>query len=474
MSNEPESTGVSTATTTSSDQMLSHEMAQLVMPEILELIRSNRYSVIRSALAEWHAPDIADLLEDIDTPEAQVTFFRAWPRDEALAIFEELTDESKATLIENLTHRERLWLLNAMSPDERADMFAEVEDDEERNKLLELLSPRARADIHRLLSYPPESAGGIMTTAYVSVPETSTVDEATRLVRQVAQRAETIYTVYIVDGEGVLVGVIGLRTLLLAAPDASVRDVMETAVISAEDSEDQEEVAWRLRNYDLTAIPVVDTEKRLVGIVTVDDVLDVIREENTEDTYKMAAINEYETPYLDTPAWKLARQRAPWLMVLVLAGFLSGYVLERYESLLDQLVVLIFFVPVLTGSGGNAGIQVSTTVIRSMATHELGPGDVWAVLRKEIGVALMIGVAMGILAMGRAMFVDFHWRLFGTVGLAMTGVVGAAVIIGGLLPLGLKRIGLDPALMSSPFITTVTDSLALIIYFEIARLLLTV
>lgn len=452
--------------------MLSHKMAQLVMPEILELIRSNRYSEIRSALAEWHVPDIADLLEDIELPHEQVTFFRAWPREEALAVFEELTDDSKAALIENLTHRERLWLLNAMSPDERADMFAEV-GDEERNKLLALLSPRARADIQRLLSYPPESAGGIMTTAYASVPETATVDEATRFVRQIAQHAETIYTVYVVDDEGVLIGVISLRMLLLAAPDANVRDVMETAVISAEDMEDQEAVAWRLRNYDLTVIPVVDAEKRLVGIVTVDDVLDVIRDENTEDTYKMAAIAEYVTPYLDTPAWKLARQRAPWLMVLVFAGFLSGFILERYESLLEQLVVLMFFVPVLLDSGGNAGIQVSTTVIRSMATHELGTGDVWAVLRKEIRVALMVGLAMGILTMGRVMFVDFNWRLMGTVGIAMTGVVVAAVIIGGLLPLGLKRIGLDPALMSSPFITTAADALALIIYFEIAQLLLT-
>lgn len=468
MSNEPDRISVSTVTTTPSEQMLSHEMVQLVMPEVLELIRKNQYAVIRSALSEWHPPDLAELLEDIELPEDQVTFFRAWPREEALSLFEELSDEAKAALIENLTHRERLWLLNAMSPDERADMFAEVED-EDRGQILELLSPKARADIMRLLSYPPESAGGIMTTAYASVPETATVDEATRLVRTIAQYAETIYTVYVVDSNGILTGVIGLRSLILAAPDAYIRDVMETAIISVDDMDDQEEVAWRLRNYDLTAIPVVDGEKRLLGIVTVDDVLDVIREENTEDTYKMAAIQEYETPYLDTSVFRLARQRLPWLLILVVGGFLSGYVIQRYEMLLQQLVVLMFFVPALTDSGGNAGTQVSTMVIRSMATRELGVGDAWAVLRKETLVALLVGAAMGILTVGRAMFVEMNWRLWGTVGIAMAAVVFAAIIIGGLLPLGLKKIGLDPALMSSPFLTTIVDTFALIIYFEVAR-----
>ncbi len=457
----------------SSENLLSHEMVQLVLPEIVDLIEANRPGEVVSALDDWHPPDLAELMQDLDEPEQQLAFFRAWERDEALEIFEELEDEAQADLLEELTHRERLWLLNAMSPDERADLFAEVED-EERSQLMELLSPRARDDIRRLLSYPEDCAGGLMTTAYVAVPSHATCEEATRLVRQAAQSAETIYTVYVIDKNGILVGVLSLRMLILSGAETPVSEVMETSVISVADMEDQEEVAHKLGTYDLTAIPVVDTELRLLGIVTVDDVLDVIEEENTEDALRMAAIAEYETPYLDTPAWKIARQRAPWLMILVLAGFISGFVLERYSGLLEQLVVLAFFIPVLTGSGGNAGIQVSTTIIRSMATHEVGPGDILAVLRKEILVALMIGVAMGVIAMGRAVFVDFSWELVETVGLAMAGVVSAAVIIGGLLPLGLKRIGLDPALMSSPFITTVTDSLALVIYFEIARWLLVV
>jgi magnesium transporter len=467
-----------TASTTSSDPILSHVMVRLILPSVRDLIAANRLGEIRLALKDWHPPDLAELLEDLKEANEQAAFFRAWPRDEALELFEELEDEAKASLLEVLTHREQLWLLNAMAPDERADLFAEVEV-EDRRRFLELLSPKALDEIHTLLSYPPESAGGLMTTAYVAVHESLTAEDVTNLVRHHAKRAETIYIVYVLDSASQLVGVVSLRALILAEPKTPVSELMDASVISVLDTEDQEEVAHRLRTYDLTAIPVVDNANQMLGIVTVDDVFDVMEDENTEDTLRMAAIAEYETPYLDTPAWILARQRAPWLMILVVAGFLSGFVLQRYESLLDQLVVLMFFIPVLTGSGGNAGIQVSTTVIRSMATHDLGPGDVLAVLRKEIAVAAMIGCAMGGVAMLRAAFVHrdvstvaLDWALMQTVGLAMAGVVGAAVVIGGLLPLGLKRIGLDPALMSSPFITTVTDSLALVIYFEVARHLL--
>ncbi len=471
MSTEQDIKTGTTTSTTSSDRLLSHEMVRLVLPEIVELIEQDRHADISAALQDWHEPDLADLLEDLEEPEQRVAFFRAWKRDIALKIFEEVSIEIRAELLDGLTHRERLWLLNAMSPDERADLFAEVED-EERGKLSELLSPKARADIERLLSYPEESAGSLMTTSYVVVGETATVDEATRTVRQVARYAETIYTVYVVDTDGVLVGVLGLRTLMLAPVDALVRDIMETSVISVGDMEDQEEVAHKLRTYDLTAVPVVDDAARLIGIITVDDVLDVIRVENTEDTYRMAAIQESEKPYLDTPPWRIARQRAPWLMILVLAGFLSGGVIEYYEVLLSQVVILMFFVPVLAGTGGNAGIQVATTVVRSMATHELGPGDVLSVVKKEFAVALLIGAVLAVIMMFRAYFVDTNWALLGTVGLAMMAVVFVAIIIGGLLPLGLKRMGFDPALMSSPFITTMIDSIALIIYFEIARRLI--
>ncbi len=469
MLNDP--TGSRTPAADEPAHALSHQVINLVIPEIRELIDENRLRDIPLALADWHPVDLADLLEDLDEPWERLSFFRAWDHDEALEIFEELTDEAMAELIEGLTHRERLWLLNAMSPDERADLFAEVEDDD-RVRLMALLSPRARREIHALLQYPADSAGGLMTTAFVAISEDASAEDGIRAVRSAAGSAETVYTIYVLDTDGVLVGALSLRELITARPETPVTEIMETNLISVRATEDQEEMAHQLRTYDLTAIPVVDDDGHMLGIVTVDDVLDVIREENTEDSYRLAAITEQPTPYIDTPSWKLARQRATWLLVLVFGGFLSGYVLEIYDHVIETMVFLTFFVPVLTGSGGNAGTQVSTTIVRSLATHELGPGDWWLVVRKEIVAGLMVGTIMAVLAAGRAWFVDPEPNVMLTLGLTMAAVVSTAVLIGGLLPLGLRKIGLDPALMSSPLITTATDSLALLIYFEIALWLL--
>lgn len=449
----------------------SREQIMLVLPEVRDLLAAKDLQDLRQSLEDWHEVDLADLFQMLEGTEEQLAFFRLWERDTSLAVFEELEDEDKASLLENLTHRERVWLVNAMSPDERADLFAEVEP-EERPKLMALLSPKAREEILRLLQYPEESAGGLMTTAYVAVRDTATCEEATAAVRKAAETAETIYTVYAVDAQGVLVGVLSLKSLIVSRAETLVSEVMETAVISVNASEDQEEVAHRLRTYDLTAIPVIDDGNHLVGIVTVDDVLDVIREENTEDALRMAAVESYETPYLDTPAWKLARQRVTWLLVFVLTGFIAGIVLESYREVLDVVVVLTFFIPVLTGTGGNAGIQVSTTIIRGLATHEVAPTDALIVLRKELAAGLLIGTIVGLVVALRVAFLEPSVPLVATVACSIGAVVGVAVIIGGMLPLGLRRIGLDPALMSSPFITTSIDLIGLALYFEIAKVFL--
>ena len=443
----------------------------LVVPEVREMLATGQGSEIPSALEDWHTVDLARLLETLREPEDRLAFFRAWDAEAAGEIFEEITDEAKAGLLEDMSRKERFWLVNTLAPDERADLFAEVEDDDQ-TRLMALLSDTARREVRQLLQHEPDTAGGIMTTAFTAVPQDIDCQEATRIVREAAEHAETIYVVYVLSPTGGLVGVLSLRELILARASALVADVMETSVISAHVDEDQEDVAHRLRTYNLTAIPVVEDDDRLVGIVTVDDVLDIIRDENTEDSYRMAAITEQPTPYLQTSTWLLARRRVTWLLVLVLAGFISGYVLERYQGVLQAMVILTFFIPVLTGSGGNAGTQVATTIVRGLATHEVEPRDFLRVFRKELAIGAIVGSVMGLLTAGRVFFLNPDPRLLLTLGASMAVVVLAAVIIGGMLPLLLKKIGLDPALMSSPLITTVTDSLALIIYFETARFVL--
>jgi magnesium transporter len=454
-------------------QIPTHRVTNLVIPEIRELIATNQTAEILLALSEWHPVDLAELLEDLNEGTERLTFFRAWEQDDALWIFNELEPETQAELLESLTQRERSWLLNAMPPDERADLFGEIED-EERIRLLTLVSSRTRQDIQHLLRYDPDTAGGIMTTAYVAIPDALTCEDGTRVLRQVAEGVETIYVVYATNFDGRLTGVLSLRDLILARATQTISEVMERKVIFARVDEDQEDVAHRLRTYDLVAIPVVDETERLVGVVTVDDVLDVIHEENTEDSLRMAAITtpDESTPYVDASPWILARQRVTWLLVLVLAGFVSGLVLERYSGIMEVMIILTFFIPVLTGSGGNAGTQVSTTIVRSLATKELSPGDVFMVLRKELAAGLIVGIVMGLLVAVRVWMMDPDPLMVITVGCTMTVVVISAILLGGMLPLFLKKIGLDPALMSSPLITTVTDSLTLLIYFEIARRLL--
>jgi magnesium transporter len=446
-------------------------MVSLVLPEITELVVRRESAQIRSALEDWHVVDLAELLDAMDDPDHRREFFRVWGPDDALGLFGELEVLDRVGLLATLGPEERRFIVNAMSPDDRADVFAELEE-EYRAPLMELLEPETRSETDQLLQYAPDTAGGLMTTEFVAVPMHITSDEAVTRVREAAQTAETIYTVYVVNESDKLVGVISLRELMLSMAEAPLSEIMITPVVSAAVDEDQEDTANRLRSYDLTAIPVVGDDDRLVGIVTVDDVLDVLDEESAEDAYRMAAIREYETSYLDTPAWKLAWQRSAWLLVLVLAGFLSGFVLESYMGLLGAFVALTIFIPVLTGSGGNAGIQVSTTIVRCLATGELAPGDALKVLRKELAAGTIVGLVMGALAAGRAAFVDVSPSMIATVGLSMTTVVVAAVAIGGMLPLGLKRLGLDPALMSSPLITTVTDSLALLIFLGAATWLL--
>lgn len=470
---------VRTAGSAEESRVYTHEAINLILPEVRELIAANQLREIRQSLEDWHEVDLADLLEALEKPEERLTFFRAWERDEALALFEELEDEVKAGLLEDLTHRERLWLVNAMSPDERADLFAEIEP-EERPKLMALLSPKARAEIHRLLEYPPDTAGGLMTTAYVAVRQDITCEEATAIVRKAAETAETIYTVYVITDTGVLVGVISLKTLILSRAGTPVSEAMETAVISVNVREDQEDVAYRLRTYDLTAIPVVDNEGHLMGIVTVDDVLDVIREESTEDIQKFGGMEALDEPYPKIAFGRMVKKRASWLSALFIGEMLTATAMAYFETEIARAVILALFVPLIISSGGNSGSQASTLVIRAMALGEVTLRDWWRIITRELATGVALGTILGTIGFLRIIIWQAVRPIYGThfllvastVFCSLIGVVTFGTFAGSLLPFILRKLGFDPASASAPFVATLVDVTGIVIYFTVASLIL--
>jgi magnesium transporter len=358
-----------------------------------------------------------------------------------------------------------------MSSDERVDLLSSLPDDV-ANKFLNLMSETERKDVEKLLKYPPNSAGSIMTTEYISLTPELTVSQASELIRQAAPKKETIYYTYVTDRQNRLIGFVSLKDIFMAKQDIPIRKIMNRKVIKAGAFQDQEEVAKAVRKYNLLALPVIDKNRKLVGIVTVDDILDVVKEENTEDFYKMAAMLSPKDAYFDTGFFTLIRRRIVWLIVLLIAEVFSGQILKNYTVALEALVALSFFIPMLLDTGGNAGTQSATIVIRGLATGEIGINQVFKVMRREAGMGLALGVVLGLFGLVRALLLEADPFLGIAVGLALAGTIVMATVTGALLPLLLKKIKVDPAVAAGPFITTIVDITALIIYFEIAKVLL--
>jgi magnesium transporter len=334
------------------------------------------------------------------------------------------------------------------------------------------MSEPERKDVEKLLKYSPNSAGSIMSTEYVSLTPDLKVSEASELIRQAAPKKETIYYTYVTDQQNRLVGFVSLKDIFLAKEDMPIRKIMHRKVIRALATQDQEEVARIVRKYNLLALPVIEKDKRLVGIITVDDILDVVKEENTEDFYKMAAMLAPKEAYFDTGFFTLVRRRIVWLIVLLIAVTFSGRILKNYSFALEAIVALSYFIPMLLNTAGNAGTQSATTIIRGLATGEIGTSQVVRVMCREIGLGLTLGILLGLLGMGRAILLEKSPFLGLAVGLTLTGTIVMSTLTGALLPLALKRINIDPAVAAGPFISTIVDITSLIIYFEIAKLLL--
>lgn len=443
------------------------------MEKIRELIANKQYTLLRQELSELNEADIAAILEELPEEEL-LKIFRILPKDMAADIFSYLPIEVEQLIITSLTDREAANIINNLMADDAADLMEEMPANVVK-KLLANASPDARRDINHLLRYPEDSAGSVMTVEFVDLKETLTVAQSIERIRKIGIDKETINICYVLDAQRHLLGTAALRYLLISDPDEIIGNIMNDNVISINTLMDQEEVAMMFQKYDFTSMPVVDNENRLVGIITVDDVVDIMREEATEDIEKMAAIVPSDKPYLKTGVLETWKKRIPWLLLLMVSATFTGKIITHYEDALGAYVVLTSFIPMLMDTGGNAGGQASVTIIRGLSLNEIGFKDVFRIMWKEVRVAVLCGLTLAGANFLKMMVIDqVSIPVAGVVCLTLVAAVFIAKFVGCTLPMLAKKIGFDPAVMASPFITTIVDALSLMIYFQIATRLLNI
>lgn len=438
---------------------------------VKELLETKQYTRLRQKMAEMNTADIAVIMEELDEEEL-LKIFRILPKNLAADVFSYLEVDSQQFIITSLSEKDAAGIINNLMADDATDLLEEMPANVVK-KLLANANPETRRDINHLLRYPEDSAGSIMTVEYVDLKEDMTVEDAVARIRKVGVDSETIDICYVLDAKRTLVGTVALRYLLLSPGDAVIGDIMHENVIFINTLMDQEEVARQFQKYDFTAMPVVDNENRLVGIITVDDIVDILQEEATEDMEKMAAIVPSDKPYMRTSVIETWKKRMPWLLLLMISATLTGSVLTTFEDALMAYGVLIAYIPMLMDTGGNAGGQASVTIIRGLSLNEIEFHDTLRVLWKEIRVAVLCGATLAAANFCKLLLLD---RVDIMVALVVCLTLIAAIIIakavGCMLPMLAKRIGFDPAVMASPFITTIVDVLSLLVYFQIATHLL--
>ena len=437
------------------------------MDEILELLKNRQYTNLRQHLAEMNHADIAVIMEEMPEEE-MLKVFRILPKDMAADVFSYLEVESQQFIITSLSDREAANIIDNLMADDAADFLEEMPANVVK-KLLANANPDTRRDINHLLRYPEDSAGSIMTVEYVDLKENLTVAEAIERIRNVGLDSETINICYVLDSRRTLIGTVALRYLLLSQPEERIGDIMHENVISLNTLMDQEEVAHQFQKYDFIAMPVVDNENRLVGIVTVDDVVDIMEEEATEDIEKMAAIVPSDKPYMKTGVWETFKKRIPWLLLLMISATFTGKIISSFEDALSACVVLTAYIPMLMDTGGNAGGQASVTIIRGLSLNEIEFRDMFRIIWKEVRVAVVCGITLGIANFAKLILMD-HVTVTVAIVICATliATIFIAKVVGCTLPMFAKKIGWDPAVMASPFITTIVDALSLMIYFQIA------
>ena len=441
------------------------------LDEIREFLETKQYTTLRQYLAELNDADIAGLMEELEEEEL-LKIFRILPKDLAADVFSYLDLDNQHMIITSLTDREAANIINNLMADDAVDMLEEMPANVVK-KLLANASPEARRDINHLLRYPEDSAGSIMTVEYVDLKESLTVNEAIERIRKVGVNSETIDVCYVLDPQRKLVGTVALRYLLLSQGDELIGDIMHEHVIALNTLMDQEEAANQFKKYDFTTMPVVDNENRLVGIITVDDIVDIMEEETTEDMEKMAAILPSDKPYMRTGVWETFQKRIPWLLLLMVSATFTGHIITAFEDALSVYVALTAFIPMLMDTGGNAGGQASVTVIRGLSLGEIAYRDVPRIIWKEVRVAMICGTVLAGATFLKLIFLDKAGIAVAlVVCITLLAAVLMAMFVGCLLPIAAKRIGFDPAVMASPFITTIVDALSLIVYFKVATIIL--
>lgn len=442
-------------------------LSTLLAPDLAETLKTNPESAVALA-EELHAVDLADVILGL-SDEQSVVLVAALPVAQSAGAFDVMAADSRVRLFEKVERSLAARIADAMSADERADLFKELPD-EVRADLLARMPKAASLDVRELIRYPENSAGGLMTTDFVAIDPSFTVERAIDQVRSTAEQKETIYEAYAVDPNGTLLGAVSLRDLVLARAGQPITAIMNADVISVPPEMDQEDVAHLFEHYDMLALPVVDAARKILGIVTVDDVVTVLKQEQGEDIQKLGAVAPTEEPYFKTEFWTLVKKRAGWLIAIFLGEILTASVLEHYEAARRMFTSIEVFVPLIISSGGNTGSQASSLVIRGLALEEFSPGDALKILWRELRMGLVLGVILGTIGFLRAAFVGHsgHGGMAAAVGLSLVACVTFGSVVGSGLPLLMKRLGLDPAVSSGPFIASLVDVLGIIIYLNIA------
>ncbi len=437
------------------------------------LVAGKKYSAARDVLETMHAADIATMLEECPK-EVVPLLFRLLPKEIAAETFVQMQEDHQQLLIQSFSDSELKEVVDELYVDDAVDLVEEMPANVVR-RILRQADPEKRKMINEILKYPEDSAGSIMTTEYVSLRPAMTVEDAIKRIRRTGIDKETINTCYVTDDNRKLLGIVTVRTLLLAEENSLMEAIMTEEVISALTTEDRETVALTFTKYDLSAMPVVDEENRLVGIVTVDDVMDVLQEETTEDIEKMSAIMPLEKPYLKTGVLEIFKSRIPWLFILMISAAFTGMIITKFENALAAQLALVASIPMLMGTGGNCGSQSSVTVIRGLSIGEIEFGDILKIMWKELRVAILCGVSLAIVNFAKLMVFDnLNYLVALVISITLLLDVIVAKIVGCTLPLIADKLGFDPAVMASPFITTIVDAISLVIYFEIAVIMLNI
>ena len=457
------------------------ELDELVK-KVIELIEDKKYVLVKKEFADMNEADIAEVLEELqeELPTQEfIRVFRLLPKDIAADVFAHLPVEIEQYIINSLTDKETTNIIENMFADDAADLMEEMPASVVR-RILALASDETRNDINHLLKYPEDSAGSIMTVEFADLKENITVKQALERIRKIGIDKETINTCYVLDLQRHLVGSVTLRTLLLGNPDAIVSDIMDENVITVSTLDDQETVARQFQKYDFMAMPVVDSENRLVGIITVDDILEIIEEEATEDMEKMAAILPSDKSYFRTGIFETFKSRIPWLLILMISATITGTIIDSFEAKLAGITGLVAFIPMLMDTGGNSGGQASVTIIRAISLNEVEFKDIFMVIWKEIRVAVLCGLTLAVVNFIRVLIMNAlgtgitHEAIMVniTVCITLCITVMCAKLVGCMLPILANQLGFDPAVMASPFITTIVDAISLVLFLKIATFML--